>query len=172
MPVTSDTPAARSLALGRAVFDALRGLKWSAGQAVTFSGGTIDVSAQRRYQRGSLLARVRLAVFCDVAEAGDATIGASETADLPLASYTLGDDDRTQREAIDRELAPYVDPAAALAALHAAAYPHERSLVAPCHIAAPPMPAAASSVAGLDTTGAFTAIDAIRADLLAFDLDV
>ena len=172
MPVTSATPAARSLALGRAVADALRGQEWSVGEAVVFSGGIIDVSAQRRYQRGPLTARIRLAIFCDADESRELTIAVSPTAELPLASYALGDDDRAQREAIRRELTPYVDPATALAALHAAAYPHARSLVHAYSVPAPPARTAATSIAGLDTTAAFDALEAIRADLLSFDLDV
>jgi hypothetical protein len=172
VPVTSNAPDARSLSLARPVAEALRGLDWSAGEAVHFSGGTLDVSAQRRFERGPLGARVRLAVFCDAGEPRELTIAETEAGDLALASYALGDDDRAQRDAIGRALAPFVD-SAALTALHASAYPHEQSLVEPCRVPAPPARTHhASALAGLDTTTAFAAIDAIRADLLAFDLDV
>lgn len=172
MPITSDTPAARSLALRRAAAEALRGQEWGIGEGVVFSAGTLDVSAERRYRRSPLGARVRLAVFCDDGEPRELTIAETDAPDSSLASYALGDDDRAQRDAIGRELAPYVDPAAAVTALHAAAYPHEHSLVEPCRVPAPPARVSASGITGLDTTAAFGAIDAIRADLLAFDLEV
>jgi hypothetical protein len=155
-----------------AVSDALRRLEWVVAEDVGFSGGTLDVSAQRRYERVPLGARIRLAVFSDAVPPRELAITETATVDVTLASYALGDDDRAQRETIGRVLAPHVDSAAALTALHAAAYPHERSLVLPCRVSPPPAHITASRIADLDTTVAFAAIDAIRADLLAFDLDV
>lgn len=172
MPLPSNAPPAVPLGLATGVAEALRRLEWSTAEAVGFSAGTLDVSAERRYERGGLSARVRLAVFCDASDANAVTIAENASADLPLASYALGDDERAQREAIGRALAAHVDPDAALAALHASAYPHEQSLVEPCRVAAPPARAFASRIDGIGTTAAFAAIDAIRRDLLAFDLDV
>jgi hypothetical protein len=172
MTATTDTPAAASFPRIRIAADVLRGLEWVVAEAATFSGGSIDVSAQRRFNRPPLGATVRLAVFCNDTPAGDVTILDTPAVDATPASYALGDDDRSQREAIARALAPYVAPAVALAALHAAAYPHERSLVEPCRVPAPPARLAAGSLTGLDPAPAYAAIDALRADLLAFDLDV
>jgi hypothetical protein len=155
-----------------AVSDALRRLEWVVSEHVKFSGGTLDLAAQRRYARGPLGARVRLAVFSDAAPPRELTVAETAPVAVTLASYALGDDDRVQRETIGRVLAPHVDSSAALAALHAAAYPQERSLVQPCRVSPPPAHITASGIADLDTSVAFAAIDAIRADLLAFDLDV
>lgn len=173
MPATFESDSARPLTLGGSVSSTLRRLQWVVSDHASFTGGTATVSAQRRYRRASLGASIRLAVFCDAAAADrELTIAETSARAVKPASYALGDDDRTQRETIGRALAPFVDSAAALAALHAAAYPHERALVEPCHVDAPPARDFASAIADLDVATAFAAIDAIRGDLLQFDLDV
>lgn len=180
MTVILDSAAAHSFALGGAVATALRGLEWNVTEGAFYSGGAIDVAARKVWKNRSIQAAVRLAVFSDGGQGRELVFAQAPVSERSLASYSLGDDVASQREAIRRALAPHADAAAALQQLHDTAYPRERALVHAAHVPPPPARAQASSFRQLDgtngfeqaATAAFAALEAIHADLLRFDLDV
>jgi len=180
MTVLLDSPAARSLALGRSAATAFRALDWDAAEGVVSSAGGIDVAAERRWKSRSLQASVRLLIFSDGDPQRELLFAAAPVAASRLASYSLGDDILSQRETIRKTLVPHADAGAALAILHAAAYPRERSAVHNAHVPPPPARAHASGFRQLGGTNgfeqianaAFGALDTVRDELLRFDLEV
>jgi hypothetical protein len=161
----SALPSADGLSLARDASAALASLGWRTARAAVHSGGTADVAAARTWSRGKLSARVRLVIRCDsrperllLSSLDDAVAGDR------IPSYSFGDDDPAQRRTIG-EIIP-------TDRLHRAAYPRELAVTDRARLDALPPPARGTALRDAVLDEAFTSVDAIRRDLLQFDLDV
>jgi hypothetical protein len=189
MTLILESEAARSLALTRVVAGTLRDQAWQVTEGAFYSRGAVDVAAKRTWTSGEVTARLRLVAFC-VSSAGGHLLFSQLPPDgeNSLPAFSFGDDDPAQRDAIRQLLARYLDAEAvedALHGLHAAAYPNEMAHTRAAHVVSPPARTCASGFREIDDTGraangaftlavtdAFASADAIRDDLLRFELEV
>jgi hypothetical protein len=189
MSLILESQAARSLAFTRSVAATLQELEWQVTESAFYSRGAIDVAANRTWTGGPLTARLRLAVFC-VATAGRRLLFSAQppSGEDSLPGFRLGDDDPGRREAIRQLLVRHLEAEAveeAIRELHVAAYPNGAARTQAAHVPALSARTCASGFREIDDAGraisggftlavadAFACGDAIRDDLLRFELDV
>jgi len=170
MPAADDIlahPAARRLSLAHDAAASLAALGWRTARSAVHSGGTADVAADRSWSRGALAARVRLIVHCDARPERLLLSSLEASSHDRLPSYSFGDDDPAQRRALAEIILP-----ADLARLHRTAYPHEAAATEPARVDALPARARAAAARDEVLDEAFASVDAVRRDLLQYDLDV
>src|SRR5947209_7207234 len=145
---------------------ALTAAGWRVMYAATHSAGVADLAAERRWSSGKLTARVRLVVHCDSSDRlrFPAIYGGGADA-LPF--YSLAEDEPRQRRALTLLAGPEL-----VEQLQAKAYPRDVALIRRAHIDPLPARARAAAISAAAIDDAFLAVEAIRGDLLAHDLDI